>query len=298
MKALTRHDRSLGSGVTSVFPDQGRGWLIVILFTLLTSVVTPVIADEGKTISRLPDSLAQWYKPVNKRQVWLHTMFALRRERQAIEEYVELKNPELVRKWSERFVKHLRQLPEMAPEWEDEVELKEALRLERAALSGDLEAVSKAIARISRNCRSCHREYRALAAMRFRSPDFSQIPVSDDQGGEISYAQLMSELSRAINRIKIASEDQRWKHANQASARLRVLLRRLGESCIACHKDPPPHERILGSASQGVLDGLDEVLQKRQAELSGKKLGEAAVIICARCHGVHRTLNDVRSLLY
>ncbi|MCU7905386.1 MAG: cytochrome c [Candidatus Thiodiazotropha sp. (ex Epidulcina cf. delphinae)] len=278
-------------------PRHSGGWLLFTLFTLLTSIVTPVVVAEGKVIAQLPDSLAQWYKPVNKRQVWLHTMFALRRERQAIEEYVDLKDKVRVRKWSEKFVKHFRRLPEMAPEWEDEVELTEASRLERAAMSGDLETVSSAIARISRNCRGCHREYRALAAMRFRSPDFSQMSRSDGPGGEISYSQQMSDLSLTINRIKIASEDKRWERAKQASARLRMLLQRLGEGCIECHKDEPPRERILGAASRGILDELDEALQKQQAGLSGRKLGEAAVNICARCHGVHRTLNDVRHLL-
>ncbi|MEW7972847.1 MAG: hypothetical protein AB2540_15695 [Candidatus Thiodiazotropha endolucinida] len=273
-------------------------WLVGIFTLLLTSQNSPSVAQEERNVTLLPDSLSQWYKPENKRQVWLHTMFALRRELQAIDEYAAEQNLMLTKKWSDKFVQHFRKLPEMVPEWRDEVELDEATRLETAARSGDFKTVTSAVSRLQRNCRNCHREYRALAALRYRSPDFSHIEIADEQGILKGYGIHMDALSRTVNRIKIASEDKQWARAAKASQQLRGQLYRLGESCESCHKDELPRLRILGDASSRTLDELDEALTRQQPKLTGKKLGEAAVIICARCHGVHRTLSDTRSFLF
>ncbi|MET0005899.1 MAG: cytochrome c [Candidatus Thiodiazotropha sp.] len=273
-------------------------WLVGIFTLLLTSQNSPSAAQEERSVTLLPDSLSQWYKPDNKRQVWLHTMFALRRELQAIDEYAAEQDLMLTKKWSDKFVEHFRKLPEMVPEWRDEVELDEATRLETAARSGDFKTVTSAVSRLQRNCRNCHREYRALAALRYRSPDFSHIEIADEQGILKDYGTHMDALSRTVNRIKIASEDKQWGRAAKASQQLRGQLYRLGESCESCHKDELPRLRILGDASSRTLDELDEALTRQQPKSTGKKLGEAAVIICARCHGVHRTLGDTRSFLF
>ena len=53
-----------------------------------------------------PTSLAKWYKPENKRQEWLHTMFNLRREIQAIEIYTDSQEPENLNKWVTQFSEH------------------------------------------------------------------------------------------------------------------------------------------------------------------------------------------------
>ncbi|MES9976927.1 hypothetical protein [Candidatus Thiodiazotropha sp. LNASS1] len=273
-------------------------WLVGIFTLLLTSQNSPSVAQEERNVTLLPDSLSQWYKPENKRQVWLHTMFALRRELQAIDEYAAEQDLMLTKKWSGKFVEHFRKLPDMVPEWRDEVELDEATRLETAARLGDFKTVTSAVSRLQRNCRNCHREYRALAALRYRSPDFSHIQIADEQGILKDYGTHMDALSRTVNRIKIASEDKQWARAAKASQQLRGQLYRLGESCGSCHKDELPRLRILGDASSRTLDELDEALTRQQPKSTGKKLGEAAVIICARCHGVHRTLGDTRSFLF
>ncbi|MCU7846239.1 MAG: cytochrome c [Candidatus Thiodiazotropha sp. (ex Monitilora ramsayi)] len=277
---------------------RNQFWLVGILSILLTSQSSQSVAEEERNITLLPDSLSQWYKPVNKRQVWLHTMFALRRELQAIDEYAAEQDLALTRKWSDKFITHFRKLPEMVPEWRDDVELDEATRLETAARTGDFKTVTSAVSRLQRNCRNCHREYRAIAALRYRSPDFSNIEIADEQGVLKDYGTHMDTLSKTVNRIKIASEDNRWSRAAKASHELRGQLHRLAESCESCHQDELPRQRILGDASNRTLDELDEALTQQQLKSTGRKLGEAAVIICARCHGVHRTLGDTRSFLF
>ena len=268
--------------------------LLVGLFTLSP----PAPASEEVRVAALPDSLGQWYKPQNKRQVWLHTMFSLRRELQAIEEYTDMQEAELARKWSARFVKHLRSIPEMVPEWEDAVEWEEVKHLEQAVSTGDLATVPGILKRIQRDCRSCHREYRVLAALRYRSPDFSEVTVDDGQGGQLGFANHMEILSLTLNRIKIASEDDRWSQAATAATALRAELARMASTCDVCHQDMAPKARILGEASQTLLDGLDTALAHRQLRETGMKLGEAAVTVCARCHATHRTLSEMKQLLF
>ncbi|MET0068505.1 MAG: hypothetical protein ABW096_00595 [Candidatus Thiodiazotropha sp.] len=273
-------------------------WFALLFIPLSLFQAKGSIAETEQVIAPLPESLGQWYKPVNKRQVWLHTMFVLRRELQAIDDYAAEEEPELARKWGDRFVEHLRRLPEMVPEWEDGVELGEALRLESALRAADFKTVRSAVSRLRRNCRNCHREYRALAALKYRSPDFSRIEIADAEGEVKDYGGYMESLSNIVNRIKIASEDQRWSRAAEASARLRDALHGLGQSCESCHKDDLPRQRILGEASERTLDELEQALVERQTKTTGRKLGEAAVVICARCHGIHRTMSDARNFLF
>ncbi|MCK5336958.1 MAG: hypothetical protein KAQ67_12390, partial [Gammaproteobacteria bacterium] len=54
----------------------------LILFSFLFSPTA--YAEDSVKLDTPPASLEKWYKPANKRQVWLHTMFRLRREMQAI----------------------------------------------------------------------------------------------------------------------------------------------------------------------------------------------------------------------
>ena len=91
-------------------------FLFAILFTLSLITVHPAHADKQINIKTPPTSLSQWYKPQNKRQVWLHTMFRLRREMLAIEEYAD-SNPELMKKWINKLETDYSKISEMVPEW-------------------------------------------------------------------------------------------------------------------------------------------------------------------------------------
>ncbi len=255
-------------------------------------------ASEPVTLPGLPESLGQWYKPQNKRQVWLHTMFSLRRELQAMEAYADEGDAGAVAKWGERFVKHIRSIPEMVPEWRDEIDWPPVDRLEADLRAGDLAGVKRGIDRVRRDCRSCHREYRVLAALRYRSPDFSGVTLDDGRGGRVPFADHMERLSLILNRIRIAGDDRRWNTAGEASLALRSELDRLSASCAGCHDDPAPRARILGDDSRAVLDALDAALAQQDSREAAMKLGEAAVDVCARCHATHRTLSEMKRLLF
>lgn len=246
----------------------------------------------------LPPSLADWYKPRAERQVWLHLMFSLRRELQAVEEYAAAGERTLTGRWAERLLGHYAEIAERVPEWSDELDREAADALRDAVRGGDLAGAQRAARKIGQSCDGCHREYRSLAAARFRSPDFSGLRLPGAGGGEISYADAMQSLSVELNRVKIASEDGRWDSATVAQEGLAAGLERLGRGCSACHDDTFPRDRILGAETERTLGALRDAIGARDVRATGRLLGEAAVKVCARCHGVHRTLSDLRDAVF
>lgn len=267
----------------------------IALIALILSLSSTVQAEGEREISLTlpPASIAQWYKPQNKRQVWLHTMFGLRRSMTAIQEYVALEDGERLDQWSAQFLKKYRSMPEMVPEWSDEVELKWADRLEQLVAERDWDEIGKALGKLGMTCRSCHQDYRAVTAALYRSPNFSKVVVEDSETlEEVGFADAMENLVTAMNRFKIAFEDQRTEAAN---AHLETFVRRvedLGESCGSCHKDEANRERILGEQSMQLIEALADAVENNPDQV-GRKLGEVGVAVCARCHGVHRTISDL-----
>ncbi|MCF6355943.1 MAG: hypothetical protein L3J26_12725 [Candidatus Polarisedimenticolaceae bacterium] len=270
--------------------------LFIGLFMLLLTSGTTQAGSEQITLKMPPASLAQWYKPENKRQVWLHTMFRLRREMQAVKEYARQKDAIGTKKWGQRLAKSYRSIPEMVPEWKGEVRLDWADTLEIAAQQGNFKKVLRAHDKLNASCNLCHQDFQTLAAALYRSPDFSGHKIAF-KGRAVHYDRFMELLSNTLNRIKIAIEDQRPQIAKHALKQLKIQLQALGGNCSKCHQDEIPKERILGEATQKLLKGLEESIRNKQPKQAGRFLGKAAVAICARCHGVHRTLSDLKGVL-
>lgn len=270
--------------------------LIACTFALLLASGVTHAEAEQLTIKMPPASLAQWYKPANKRQVWLHTMFKLRREMQAVEEYAAQKDAAGTKKWGERLAKSYRKIPEMVPEWQSKVRLDWADTLETAAQQGDYNKVLRAYKKLDESCNLCHQDYQALAAALYRAPDFSSLDVTF-KNQTIHYHKFMELLSTTVNRIKIAAEDQHPQIAAHSLMQFKEQLEALGAGCKKCHQDDRPKERILGADTQKLLSELEASIQNHQPKQTGRFLGEAAVAICARCHGVHRTLSDLNQFL-
>lgn len=222
-------------------------------------------------------------------------MFRLRRSMDAIGIYVALEDQPHLKEWAERFLKNYRSIPKMVPEWKDEVDLQWADRLEKAATKGDGEETARAVRKLAVTCRSCHNDYRAVAAAIYRSPDFEQVKVEDsDTLEERPFPKVMEGLSTSLNRVIIAMKDQRYEAAKHNAERLVHRLNDLATSCEQCHEDEAPTARIFGADMNAALDGLAEGIDAQDMEQTGKRLGDIGVNVCARCHGVHRTLADLR----
>lgn len=269
--------------------------IVISFLALFWLAFMPAQAAE---LPELPASLAQWYKPANKRQVWLHTMFGLRRELQALGHYTDKNDLERARRWGQRLLEHYRKLGDMVPEWQQDLDLDEARRLEEALASGNLQEAASSGNKLGRSCRSCHREYRALAAARFRSPDFSGLTFAGPDGKQLSHAEQMQLLSSTTNGLKIALEDGLWDEASAELGQLGQGLTSLAKGCDQCHQDAPAKERILGAATQSQLDSLTKAIAGQDGKTAEASLGSLAVDVCARCHAVHRTLYDLRQQLF
>jgi len=270
---------------------QFHGWI-----ALLSLLIFIPLGQASELDGNLPESLGKWYKPENKRQVWLHTMFGMRRELQAVEEYVDQKDLAGINKWSDRLITHYRKLPKMVPEWENEAGMEIIDALEEAVQSKAFSSIRFNIRNLQKKCRSCHKKYRITAALRYRAADFSSQKVTSDEK-EINYARFMKVISRSLNRVRIAAEDEHWAVASNASKQFQRELDMLGNSCASCHKDEAPFKRILGSSTLDSIKQMDDAIAEQNIRSVKMTLGETAVKVCARCHGVHRSLSDIRQQL-
>ncbi len=270
--------------------------LILLFFCLLAST-SAVSAEQTISIPEPPASLAQWYPPVAKRLVWLHNMFKLRRELQAVEEYAGLKDQPRMNKWAAQFDAHYRKIGEMVPEWKSELDMDQAQRLASAAKSGDFAKAKLAVRKLKQSCRGCHNDYRAVVTLLYRTPDFGKQRIKTKSGEAQKYANYMKNLATEINRIKIAIVDERPKAALNAFDKLSTGISQLAENCTSCHKQTDIGKNYFGAELQAMMKKLGEALQSGNKRKSGMALGEVAVTACSHCHGTHRVLYDLKQAL-
>ena len=270
----------------------------LMFYLVIGAGIMPVYAGDSVSLDAPPASLEEWYKPANKRQVWLHTMFRLRREMQAIGEYAEQKDQVSMKKWISRLEKDYNKIADMVPEWEKEIKPRLLPELEMFAKKGDMPRLAKTLKMIQRTCDDCHNDYQPLVTAIYRSPHYDDIKIKALSGKVHSFDDNMEALSSSVNRILIALDDGHNNMALQAGQDLSSQLQNLGDSCQSCHKDDKyPYERILGKATQQRLEMLQANITKGQVKDSQKLMGEIAVTVCARCHNTHRIVNDLRNAL-
>jgi len=270
----------------------------VALFFLLASGFVPAQAEPTVSLKQPPASLAQWYKPESKRQVWLHTMFKLRREMQAISEYAEQGDAQAMQKWIQWLDRDYNKIADMVPEWEKLVKPRLLSELTMFAEKGDMYRAGKTLKMIRRTCDDCHTYYQPLVTATYRAPYYTDIKLKDSHGKVQSFEDNMEQLSESLNRVLIALVDGHNSTALQSAKALAAQLKNLGESCNRCHKDDAyPRERILGQATQQRLEKLQKNISEGHVKDSQKLMGEIAVTVCARCHNTHRIVSDLRNAL-
>lgn len=273
--------------------------IAVLLFLASFAGATVAPAAENRVgLDVPPASLEKWYKPANKRQVWLHTMFRLRREMQAINEY-GMQNDQLrTMEWINRLEKDYTEIADMVPEWKQEIKPRLISELETFSKSGDSARLKKTLKMIQRTCDDCHTNYQPFVTAMYRSPHYDDIQLKDSNGKQQSFDENMHDLSESVNRILIALVDGRNQVALQASKDLGEQLNELAVSCTSCHKDDNyPRERILGKATIQRLEILQAAISENRVKDSQKLMGEIGVTVCARCHNTHRIVNDLRNTL-
>ena len=265
----------------------------ILLQCLLVMIVAGIVyfhKDRVILIKSPPASLAQWYKPENKRQVWLHNMFKLRREMQAVRFYSDNNDAKHLEKWVTLLSEHYLQIGEMVPEWKKKLDLEAITDLQESAGSHRYQDVSSALDDLGEGCESCHKDYRVVTTAMYRAPDFSLMEASPSTSLEAH----MEELTRQVNQIKIASEDGMKDIALSSLSDLKNGINVLGETCSNCHKKDTrvyPDETISNT-----ITSLEESLRTGTLKDQGRELGTLAVLACARCHGTHRLAYDAGTL--
>lgn len=270
-----------------------RWFHFVLLQCLLIVIVGTLIyvhKDRVVMIKNPPSSLAQWYKPENKRQVWLHNMFKLRREIQAVKFYSNVKDSKHLEQWTIQLSKHYIKIGEMIPEWKNKLNIEALSHLQKSVKNHRYQNISAALDELNKSCDSCHTDYRIITATKYRAPDFSSIEINPST----PYKKHMKKLTRQVNAIKIASKDRMKDIALSSLSGLKEDINILGETCSNCHKKDTkvyPGDKINKTIAE-----LDKSLRTGTLKEQGKNLGTLAVLACARCHGTHRLSYDMRKI--
>lgn len=257
----------------------------IILQVILLLVVAGLVykhQDKAKLIKTPPIELAKWYKPENKRQVWLHNMFKLRREMQAVEFYAQQQDAEHLQIWAEKLNKHYFKIADMVPAWQKKLAINTMAELKLASEQKDFTSVLVQHETLQKSCDSCHDDYQAITALTYRTPDFSNIQITP----ELSFVEHMDILTRQVNQIKISAQDGNKSLALSSLADLNDEMATLGETCVGCHKkDRKPYP---SEVMKKTLSSLKTSIESGTAKQQGRDLGTLAVLACARCHGTHR----------
>lgn len=257
----------------------------IILQVIILLVVAGLVykhQDKAKLIKTPPVELAKWYKPENKRQVWLHNMFKLRREMQAVEFYAQQQDAEHMQVWTKQLVEHYLKIADMVPAWQKKLTINTMEDLKFASEQQDFSSVLIKHKALQQSCDSCHDDYQAITALTYRTPDFSNIQITP----ELSFVDHMDTLTRQVNQIKISAQDGNKSLALSSLAGLNDEMITLGETCVDCHKkDRKPYP---SEVMKQTLNSLKTSLESGTAKQQGRDLGTLAVLACARCHGTHR----------
>jgi len=270
-------------------------WIyFIVLQCILVLAISGVVykhKDKATIIKTPPKELAQWYKPENKRQVWLHNMFKLRREMQAVQFYAEQQDSEHLKKWALAFNEHYLKIGEMVPAWNKKIDVATLASLQSHAINQDYTGVLATVNTLQKNCDSCHSDYQAITALTYRAPDFSTLEIEPS----VSFNSHMQTLTQQVNQIKIASEDGITELALSSLANLKSDMTKLGLTCGNCHvKDKKPYPSVEMNKT---LLSLENNLTTGTLKAQGRDLGTLAVLACARCHGTHRLAFDTKVLL-
>ena len=262
-----------------------------MLSWVLAGALVYLHKDRVQLVKLPPESLAEWYKPLNKRHVWLHNMFKLRREMQAVEHYAALEQAEPLALWTERLNENYQEIREMVPEWGGRLDQDVMSRLLVAQQKNQYAQVEVLLGDLQKSCGSCHVQFRAVTAALYRAPDFAQLQLKDSE----TLPETMKGLNTQVNNIKIAigAKDQAW--ALKSLSELKTGINEMGAMCESCHTYLP--KTYPDTVVETALDELHTALLSGDVKQQGEALGKVAVSACAQCHGTHRIAYDTQQIL-
>ncbi|MCW8915145.1 MAG: hypothetical protein OQK24_04735 [Magnetovibrio sp.] len=269
-----------------------RWSVFVVLQGLILSALFGVYyihQDRVIVLKKPPASIAQWYKPQNKRQVWLHTMFNLRREMLAVGMYASAQDDKNLQDWAGKLSQHYQKIGEMVPEWQGRLSPNVLADIKSAAQEKRYSDVALGLEKLEQNCKSCHVDFRAVTATMYRAPNFSNLSVE----GAPSLNAHMRTMSTSVNKLKLAFVGGRDDDALSAFVDLKRDMNSFGAVCGNCHKQGKPYPSPVITEALSVME---QSLKTGDLKDKGRALGTLAVLACAECHGTHRISYDIRQL--
>ncbi|WP_286265730.1 hypothetical protein [Thalassotalea atypica] len=268
-------------------------YFIVLQLAIIAAVVGLVYKhqDNAVIIKTPPKSLAQWYKPANKRHVWLHNMFNLRREMQAVAFYAEQQDEKHLHSWVGKLNEHYSKISTMVPQWQNKLDLVAMKDLSNASAALNYVEVLHQLERVQESCDSCHNDYQAITALTYRAPNFKPIQVTQEH----NFIDHMNLLTQQVNQVKIASQDGFTELALQSVDELKLSMVELGQVCTDCHKKD--RREYPDKMMNKTLNSLKTAIGSGTAKEQGRYLGTLAVLACARCHGTHRIVHGIKDKL-
>ncbi len=264
---------------------------LLVLSWILAGALVYLHKDRVQLVKLPPESLAQWYKPSSERQVWLHNMFKLRREMQAVGHYAALEQSEPLALWTARLNEHYQKIREMVPEWGSRLDQGTMQNLRTAQQANHYDQVIISLEQLQRSCDSCHTQFRAVTAALYRAPDFQDMRVKESE----SLPETMKALNAEVNYIKIAIGEGNQEWALSSLSRLKAGMDEMDTLCENCHTHSP--KAYPDTAIITALDELHTALVSGTTKQQGRALGTLAVTACAQCHGTHRIAYDTLQLI-
>jgi len=265
--------------------------VLQIIIGLIVAGLLYTHQNKVNLVKTPPIALSKWYKPENKRQVWLHNMFKLRREMQAVSFYAQEQNSEHLARWVEPLGKHYKKISDMVPSWQKKLDMQAMSALNDASAAKDYSEVALQLSKLQESCDSCHKDYQAITALTYRSADFSTIRVNEST----SFSEHMNVLTQQVNQIKISAQDGFTEQALSSLNQLNQSMSELGDTCVSCHKKD--RRNYPSEQMSKTLVNLKTALTSGTAKEQGMQLGTLAVLACARCHGTHKISYAVKKQL-
>jgi hypothetical protein len=269
--------------------------ILQIIIILSVSALLYQHADKIKVIKTPPKTLSKWYKPENKRQVWLHNMFKLRREMQAINLYSASKKDKHLNNWMNKLRDHYLSIGEMVPRWKNKLDVNTLNELQSIISNKRYLEIKPSLNKLQKSCDSCHESFQVITALLYRTPDFSSLKVRVSSNVPISFESHMNALSRHVNQIKIFSDDNMPNQALSSLNTLTLGMEQLGNTCIECHKKGS--KMYPNNETKRILNDLTVSLQLGHKKEQGRHLGNLAVTACATCHGTHKLVYSAKELM-
>jgi hypothetical protein len=176
----------------------------------------------------------------------------------------------------------------LVPSWKEQFRGSVIAELETAVTGkADLATRRKIVVRIEKSCTACHARYMFPVQARYRWGDFAGASVPGEQGGSLTFHQLMLDLANSLGAVRGDVETGQLADAQTAYKQLTDRFNSMEQLCVNCHDQP--RQYFIDQTVKGRIFKIGGLLRRgetRAAEYAPlfKDINEMS---CLPCHQVH-----------